>query len=351
MAGGGTCSDGRARVQVWSQHGSAVWPTSRMQYARPCSRRPPSLCSHPLHSAHLMTSTATPSSPSPSIAARMGRPAVPPGSPSSLLLYCCPTCGGGGVRTSTASAGQPPRQGQPPRRCAAAGGCSSARPPRPRLPGTPSSCGWPRGRAPMQSAPWLPQPRSRARRGWQTGSSSPPLRRSAAPRASQSRCSEGGAEGNARGVGAYMARVSPSGYPRRAGSPSSGQAHPGGGAATASLPLAPAARAATQRLCLTARLTAHRIASECCDSMRASAGGRARRWRSSATKWRREAAVATMAGAQRLIDPSSRCKWACKPEWRLQALHGNAVHGSLGPEGASRAPAHRYLCNCVTVAS
>lgn len=40
---------------------------------------------------HLITRTHTPSRPSPSIAARIGRPAVPPGSPSSLERYCCPT--------------------------------------------------------------------------------------------------------------------------------------------------------------------------------------------------------------------------------------------------------------------
>ena len=36
-------------------------------------------------SSHLVTKTQTWSSPSPSMAARMGRPAVPPGSPSSAL--------------------------------------------------------------------------------------------------------------------------------------------------------------------------------------------------------------------------------------------------------------------------
>ncbi|CFW15924.1 Uncharacterised protein [Bordetella pertussis] len=36
------------------------------------------------------TSTATRSSPCPSMACRMGRPAVPPGSPSSLKRYSLP---------------------------------------------------------------------------------------------------------------------------------------------------------------------------------------------------------------------------------------------------------------------
>lgn len=74
---------------AWMQHGqqSGTRCCALSLHATPCT--------HPAAPsfACLMTSTATPSSPSPSMADSMGRPAVPPGSPSSLLRYCCPTCG------------------------------------------------------------------------------------------------------------------------------------------------------------------------------------------------------------------------------------------------------------------
>ena len=59
---------------------------------------------------HRVTSTHTPSRPSPSIADKMGRPAVPPGSPSSELRTSSPTCGT--VRHTWYSTQQQGRWGQ-----------------------------------------------------------------------------------------------------------------------------------------------------------------------------------------------------------------------------------------------